>query len=217
MSRYSGNYPYNYSFDGPKSSSSSSHTGSYISSSMSTATSTFSKPSIASSKSSNPPQQPYQSPFVVKTQVVLEPSVMEKLAHNITLLQVILEYKFQTERGLDCGKEALLHSTATTLPEGNLRLARLGEVAMKTMGLERLYLEGNATGVNVTAQDHKFSIQNLCKISKEFALPSLIIVGNSKPGISDRMSAQVLQATLGAVYIDGRMEALERVMTRLGL
>lgn len=132
----------------------------------------------------------------------------------LILLETLLDYSFTTKKGVACAKEALTHSTATTLAEGNLRLARLGESVMKTNGLERLYLAGQANGMNVSSLEQKYTINNLSTISKSLDLQSLIITSGSKPSISDRMAAQVLQAVLAAVYVDGRMESLTPILLK---
>lgn len=147
----------------------------------------------------------------------LSKPINEQAEQNMALLQLTIQHKFQTERGLSAGKEALIHSSASNISDGNLRLARLGEAAMKTSIIERLYLQGRATGENVASALDNLTINNLARISKEKGVDKLLVVGGPKPAVSDKMAAHLLQAICGAVYLDVGLDGLKSFMEQQGL
>jgi hypothetical protein len=68
----------------------------------------------------------------VETVPPLAKEIFDQSEQNLAFLQTTIGYWFHTEKGREAARESIIHSSASNISDGNLRLARLGEAVMKT-------------------------------------------------------------------------------------
>jgi ribonuclease III len=135
----------------------------------------------------------------------------------LELCQTILDYRFQDVRLL---KSALTHASGADHRLGsNERLEFLGDAILGAIVCERLYekfpdyLEGELTRIKSVV----VSRRTCAKISQRLGFEEFLILGKGM-GTQDQtpssILADVFESLVGAIYLDGGMEATKRFIIR---
>jgi dsRNA-specific ribonuclease len=66
-------------------------------------------------------------------------------------------------------------------------------------------------------RQHLLSNKNLNRIGRRLGIEKYLIMNPGLNLASDYMVATLVEAIIGAVYLDGEMKAVERLMVNLGL
>ena len=130
----------------------------------------------------------------------------------IEQIESIVGYHFADSALL---KRVFVHSSvANHRLESNERLEFLGDSVLGLIACQRIFnlypdlLEGDMTKIKSAA----VSRRTCAKIAKSLGLPKLLILGKGMQGqaaLPQSLSAAVLEAIIGALYLDGGFEAAE--------
>ncbi|KAJ5736994.1 uncharacterized protein N7483_002119 [Penicillium malachiteum] len=136
---------------------------------------------------------------------------------KIQAVEKILQYEFQGKRLLE---QALEAAGSTNRPEGNKRLAQLGDatlqLSIKLAGFEARQSIGSIT----ISLSKKASNENLTAIGFSLGLDKFIILNPSSQGVvQPRLMATTVEALIGAVYLDNEksIQAPLSVIRALGI
>ncbi|MCA1685260.1 MAG: ribonuclease III [Planctomycetia bacterium] len=131
--------------------------------------------------------------------------------------QVVLRYRFENPTYL---QEALTHASgANHRLASNERLEFLGDAILGAIVCELLflkypdYLEGELTRVKSVV----VSRRTCAKISRSLALDDFLVLGKgmgSQDETPSSVLADVFESLIGAIYLDGGMEAAKRFIVR---
>jgi ribonuclease-3 len=131
--------------------------------------------------------------------------------------QEVLKYRFNDPTYL---REALTHASgANHRLVSNERLEFLGDSILGAIVCEQLfrkfpeYLEGDLTRVKSVV----VSRRTCAKISQELGLDEFLVLGKGMGGQDETPSsalADVFESLIGAIYLDGGMEAAKRFIVR---
>ncbi|TVY45196.1 hypothetical protein LOCC1_G004581 [Lachnellula occidentalis] len=115
--------------------------------------------------------------------------------------------------------EALQGKQPGKYPEGNKRLAMLGDKTMAHAQLKKWYVSGLNTEAGSQIVSSLGANWHLTMRGKQLGLDRLINPGPAQKGlVSDFLVADTMEALVGAVEMDGATkEELEEVMERLGV
>lgn len=133
------------------------------------------------------------------------------------LCQTILDYRF---RDLDLLKAALTHASGADHRLGsNERLEFLGDAILGAIVCERLYqkfpdyLEGELTRIKSVV----VSRRTCAKISARLGFEGFLILGKgmgTQDATPSSILADVFESLVGAIYLDGGMDAAKRFIVR---
>lgn len=139
-------------------------------------------------------------------------------AERIEAIEGILGHRFSDREILE---RAFVHSSvASHRLESNERLEFLGDSVLGLVACQRIFdrypdlLEGDMTKIKSAA----VSRRTCARIARELGLHSLLVVGKGMMGqavLPHSLSAAVLEAVVGALYMDGGFEAAERFLLPL--
>ncbi|KAJ5611808.1 hypothetical protein N7528_008913 [Penicillium herquei] len=139
---------------------------------------------------------------------------------KIEAVEGIIKYEYQDKRLLEQAFEA---AGSTSRPEGNKRLAQLGDATLR-LSLNLAGFEAKSlprkTGHITIALSKKANNENLASIGFAFGLDKLIILNPSAQGVvPKRLMATTVEALIGAVYLDSQksIQATLGVIKALGL
>lgn len=130
--------------------------------------------------------------------------------------QKLINYNFQRPELLE---EALKLPGPGTVRDGNKRLALVGEASMISASIYSWY---PSRSPKKTWDDHRQNIlgnTNCAEAAKSTGLVFCRERNNSQTSFSNNQAATLLQAVVGAVYVDsnGNMDAVRSVMETLGI
>lgn len=66
-------------------------------------------------------------------------------------------------------------------------------------------------------RQHLLSNKNLNRLGRDLGVEKLLVMNPGQVLASDYMVATMIEAIIGAVYLDGDMKAVEQLMVSLGL
>ncbi|KAL8657666.1 MAG: hypothetical protein Q9226_001696 [Calogaya cf. arnoldii] len=104
-----------------------------------------------------------------------------------------------------------------SIPNGNKRLAVLGDKLLDLVLCEQWYPDGQAKGVYDQLRQRVGSNNNLNSIGNQAGLHTFINRAGGVTAISPVTMTATVEAILGAVYLDGGMQAVKDVMQTLHL
>jgi Ribonuclease-III-like len=81
----------------------------------------------------------------------------------------------------------------------------------------KYFVNPGSIGSGDTMRQQLLSNENLNRIGRRFRIEKLLVLSPGAETASDYMVATMLEAVVGAVYLDGGMEAVEKLMTNLGV
>jgi dsRNA-specific ribonuclease len=85
-------------------------------------------------------------------------------------------------------------------------------------GVSKIKLaEQTCTGKGDTKRQQLLSNKNLTNIGRKLGIEILLVLSPGARWASDYMVATMMEAIIGAVYLDGDMKAVEQLMANLGL
>ncbi|KJK82651.1 hypothetical protein H634G_01788 [Metarhizium anisopliae BRIP 53293] len=99
----------------------------------------------------------------------------------------------------------------------NDRLAVYGDTVADSVLCHRWYKQGHEKGVWDTMRKEAFCNKNLAERGFAHQLDVCIIRNGGTVSVSDKMMATAVEAILGAVRLDGGVDALTTVMGNLGI
>ncbi|QLH74593.1 MAG: ribonuclease III family protein [Methanomassiliicoccales archaeon] len=128
-------------------------------------------------------------------------------------LEELLGYKFSNISLLEL---ALRHRSVGS--ENNERLEFLGDSVLSFIVSRKLFLEGLKDDEATLTRKRSVLTDRttLRKVAERLGLKELVMVGDSLQGrTSQKMLADVVEAIIGAVYLDGGVEGAERVISKI--
>ncbi|MCJ1439503.1 hypothetical protein MMC27_008897, partial [Xylographa pallens] len=141
---------------------------------------------------------------------------------NVKALEVIISYEFQQPL-LGCEALQLAGNGVTWIggrhiPNGNKRLAVLGDQVLDTVLSNKWYesgmIESNWNAIRLQVSSNS----NLSSTGLQFNIGSVLQGNPTNPQrVSEKIMATAVEAVLGAVFRDGGLTAVERVLETLGL
>ncbi|MBN1808866.1 MAG: ribonuclease III [Planctomycetes bacterium] len=141
---------------------------------------------------------------------------MEVDDERLKRAEAILDYEF-TERMLLA--DALVHSsTGGGGPSPNERLETLGDAVLTLVITETLFLLNASAdqGHITTAKSALVSTRTLAAISREAGLTGTAVLGKGVGAhVPNRVAANLFEAAVGAVYLDGGLDAAREAILRL--
>ncbi len=147
---------------------------------------------------------------------MLDPTPRDDSA-TLERCQEVLRYRFESPTYL---REALTHASgANHRLASNERLEFLGDAILGAIVCERLflnfpdYLEGDLTRVKSVV----VSRRTCAKISRALGLEDFLVLGKgmgSQEETPSSVLADVFESLIGAIYLDGGMEAAKRFIVR---
>ncbi|KAJ5710169.1 hypothetical protein N7493_009761 [Penicillium malachiteum] len=136
---------------------------------------------------------------------------------KIEAVEKIIQYEFQDKRLLEQAFEA---AGSTSRPEGNKRLAQLGDATLR-LSLNLAGFEAKRSIGHITISlSKKANNDNLASIGFAFGLDKIIILNPSAQGaVPKRLMATTVEALIGAVYLDSQksIKVTLAVIKALGL
>lgn len=138
------------------------------------------------------------------------------------LLETRIQYRFRQPALL---KEAMTHPSVRyvgghRVPD-NQRLEFLGDSVLQLVLSETLFqnLPGGDEGIMTKLRTRLASERALAKMARELDLGPFIVIGKGEEGTGgrdrDSTLADALEALLGAIYLDGAMEAARSFVLRM--
>lgn len=141
----------------------------------------------------------------------------EILDERLSLCEERLEYRFKDQSLL---RAALTHASgADTRADSNERLEFLGDAILGVVVCEKLfhdfphYQEGDLTKIKSVV----VSRSTCTKISKQIELTQLLILGkglSNNRAVPNSLLADVFEALIAAIYLDGGIEPAKRFILR---
>jgi ribonuclease-3 len=174
------------------------------------------------SPSLNPPGSRDAEPVAVARSA--EPSAPERGAESATggfdgaALEAVLGHRF-ADPGLL--RLALTHASSTeSRQESNERLEFLGDAVLGLVACERIFrrfpalMEGQMTKIKSTA----VSRQTCAVLARSLNLDAHLVLGKgmqSPSGVPSSLAGAALEAVVGALYLDGGLDAAQRFLAPL--
>ncbi|KAL8861713.1 MAG: hypothetical protein Q9178_001914 [Gyalolechia marmorata] len=136
-------------------------------------------------------------------------------------VEPLIGYAFQDRfllwEALQAAGSSVFRAGDRTIPNGNKRLALLGDTILQLVLAEQWYAGGQARVVFDQDRKRVGSNVNLNTLGIQAGLDGFVnLAGGEKFASPVTMSATV-EAILGAVYLDGGLQAVTPVMQALGL
>ena len=135
----------------------------------------------------------------------------------ITKVQEIISYSFKNP---DLLRQALTHSSSAAEPrDSNERLEFLGDAVLGMVMCEEIYRRNPALseGQMTKIKSSVVSRRTCAKIAKRLGLTKLVQLGkgiSTTGNIPTSISAAVLEAIIGAIFLDGGLKAARRFILK---
>ncbi|KAL2040772.1 hypothetical protein N7G274_006230 [Stereocaulon virgatum] len=140
----------------------------------------------------------------------------DEKASAIRAVETLIQYKFHKTdllwEALQTSKMSALSTNARLLPEGNRRLAIVGDAAMQLALAEDWYRTSDTRGQFSNIIRNVGSNANLNRIGLGLGLERFIV-----GPIGGKAIADTVEAILGAIYLDSDFAQLKKVMDALDL
>ncbi|OBT63704.1 hypothetical protein VE03_06134 [Pseudogymnoascus sp. 23342-1-I1] len=138
----------------------------------------------------------------------------------ITAGEILTGYMFNDKELLWEAEQASGSNIAYRYPEGNKRLAMIGDVVLKLVVLDDLRSRNIPRGSMDNVVQSVVSNTGLERVGRRIHLDEIVNANPSQQGyVSPRIVADTLEAIIGAVYLDSGkdIESVRLVMATLGL
>ncbi|KFY46875.1 hypothetical protein V494_00285 [Pseudogymnoascus sp. VKM F-4513 (FW-928)] len=138
----------------------------------------------------------------------------------IAAAEILTGYIFNDDESLWEALQAPGSNAAFLYPEGNKRLAMIGDVVLKLIILDDLRTRNMARGAMDRVVQRIVNNINLERVGRQIHVDQLVNRNPSQQGdVPPRTVADTVEAILGAVYLDSGkdIESVRLVMARLGL
>lgn len=145
------------------------------------------------------------------------------MAPDLTKLYEAIGYTFTCEALLHNALTRVAYAGENSIPKKNTmdRFAVLGDAALDTVIIKSLLEAGEDDKGEITAK--KISLVNMSvfrAIAESIHLPEYVYWGRGEEKTriweNGRVAAECLEAVMGAVYLDGGMDAVKTVWDKIG-
>lgn len=137
-------------------------------------------------------------------------------ASDIAKIEKIIEYNFKDKKLLET---AFTHSSYANINhlQSNERLEFLGDTVLSTIISERIYNDMDYNEGQLSKLRSKIvSMHPLALLIEKLSLVKFLQYAgsNNRANITDNMKADLMEATIGAIYIDGGLEEARKFVRR---
>ncbi|KAL8928891.1 MAG: hypothetical protein Q9172_000728 [Xanthocarpia lactea] len=136
-------------------------------------------------------------------------------------VEPIIGYVFKDRyllwEALQAAGSSVLRAGNRSIPNGNKRLALLGDTILQLVLVEQWYAGGQARVVFDRDRQRVGSNNNLNTLGIQAGLDFFVNLAGGTTVVSPVTMSATVEAILGAVYLDGGLPAVTPVMQALGL
>ncbi|CAO1601421.1 hypothetical protein XANCAGTX0491_005084 [Xanthoria calcicola] len=134
-----------------------------------------------------------------------------------SIIGYVFDDRFLLWEALQAAGSPVVHAGGRSFRNGNKRLAVLGDTVLQLALVEQWYAGEQARVAFDESRQRIGSNDNLTIIGNQTGLNAFVNRAGGMTVISPTTMAATVEAVLGAVYLDGSLQAVTPVMQTLGL